>query len=170
MTRAHRAAVLVVALLLAAAIVLVVTGPSGPSGAEGTTSVDPPSTTTPATDASMRSLSAAIATRWEAMSTTTTTTHHHPRRTRPTAPRRVAASGDHFDALAQCESGGDPTTNTGNGFYGAFQFTLSTWHSIGRTGNPTDYSYGEQKAAAIDLQARSGWGQWPACSRRLGYR
>lgn len=176
MTQAHRAAFLVVALLLAAVLVLVVTGPSG---SEGASPADPPSTTTPRPD-TMRSLSETIAAVWAAATTTTTatpppptttTTHYHPPTTSPPPPVASApATGDRFDALAQCESGGDPTTNTGNGYYGAFQFALSTWHSIGRSGYPHHHTYGEQKAAAIDLQARSGWGQWSACSAKLGYR
>jgi hypothetical protein len=70
--------------------------------------------------------------------------------------------------LSDCESGSDPTTDSGNGYYGAYQFSLATWRSVGETGNPAEYSYAHQTAAAQRLQARSGWGQWPACSRRLG--
>ena len=77
-------------------------------------------------------------------------------------------AGDVWSALADCESGGDPTTNTGNGYYGAFQFSLPTWRSVGESGLPSAHSYAHQLAAARRLQARSGWGQWPACSRMLG--
>lgn len=97
-------------------------------------------------------------------------------RSRTTAPRRAtpapraAGGGDIFDALARCESGGDPRKNTGNGFYGAFQFMLSTWRSLGMSGNPIDHSYSTQKAAAERLVARSGWGQFPHCSRKIGAR
>ncbi len=72
-----------------------------------------------------------------------------------------------WPALAQCESG---MTNaaTGNGYWGYFQFSLSTWWSIGETGYPTDYDYAHQRAAAERLQARSGWSQWPFCARKLG--
>lgn len=93
-------------------------------------------------------------------------------RSRTTARPRpaVPAGGDIFDALARCESGADPHKNTGNGFYGAFQFTLGTWHSIGMSGNPVDYDYGTQKAAAQRLVTRSGWGQFPYCSRKIGAR
>lgn len=86
-----------------------------------------------------------------------------PRQSRP-----VIADGDVFWQLALCESGGDPGKNTGNGFYGAFQFVLSTWRSLGYDGNPVDYSYETQRQAAQALQQRSGWSQWPACSRKLG--
>lgn len=82
----------------------------------------------------------------------------------------VAPSGDVWSRLAFCESGGDPSKNTGNGYYGAFQFSLSTWRSVGGTGYPHEHSYGEQLHRAQILQARSGWGQWPACSRKLGLR
>lgn len=88
-----------------------------------------------------------------------------------TVPQYQVVTGDIFDRLANCESGGNPRAVGGRGrFYGAFQFMLSTWHSIGETGNPIDYTYEHQKAAAIRLQKRSGWGQWPVCSRRLGVR
>lgn len=71
-------------------------------------------------------------------------------------------------ALAQCESGGNPATNTGNGYYGLYQFSLGTWQSLGGTGLPSDASAAEQTALAQALQARSGWGQWPACAASLG--
>ena len=70
--------------------------------------------------------------------------------------------------LAQCESGGNPAINTGNGFYGAFQFTLPTWQAMGGTGYPHEHSYETQLAMAQQLQARSGWGQWPGCAAKLG--
>jgi resuscitation-promoting factor RpfB len=80
-------------------------------------------------------------------------------------------TGDVFDALAQCESGGDPRKNTGNGYYGAFQFKLSTWRGLGMSGNPIDHSYAVQKAAAQRLVARAGFrSQFPGCSRKLGLR
>jgi hypothetical protein len=58
----------------------------------------------------------------------------------------------------------------GGRYFGAFQFSLSAWRSAGMSGNPVDHDYGTQVAAAQRLQARSGWGQWPHCSRRLGLR
>ncbi|HEX2851077.1 MAG TPA: transglycosylase family protein [Acidimicrobiales bacterium] len=81
------------------------------------------------------------------------------------------ASDDIWVALARCESGGDPAAVGGGGAYhGAFQFTLTTWHSLGYAGDPLDYPFAVQLEAAKRLQARSGWAQWPACSRRLGLR
>lgn len=73
-------------------------------------------------------------------------------------------------ALAQCESGGNPATNTGNGFYGLYQFSLPTWQAMGGSGLPSDASAAEQTARAQALQAQSGWGQWPGCSSSLGLR
>jgi len=74
-----------------------------------------------------------------------------------------------FDSLAQCESRGNPLAVSANGrHFGAFQFALGTWNGLGFSGSPTDYSYEDQREAARKLQARSGWGQWPHCSRKLG--
>ncbi len=77
-------------------------------------------------------------------------------------------TGDVWAALAQCESGGNPATNTGNGYYGMYQFSLSTWQSVGGTGLPSDASAAEQTKRAQILQARAGWGQWPHCAAKLG--
>lgn len=79
-----------------------------------------------------------------------------------------AAGGGVWAALAQCESGGNPSTNTGNGFYGMYQFTLGTWQALGGSGLPSDASAAEQTARAQALQAQSGWGQWPGCAAQLG--
>lgn len=79
-----------------------------------------------------------------------------------------SAPGGVWGALAQCESGGNPATNTGNGYYGLYQFSLSTWQAMGGSGLPSEASAAEQTQRAQALQARSGWGQWPACARKLG--
>jgi len=84
-----------------------------------------------------------------------------------TQPAGGAASGGVWAGLRQCESGGNYADNTGNGYYGAYQFSLSTWHGLGFPGLPSDAPPAVQDQAAQQLQARSGWGQWPACSRRL---
>ena len=77
---------------------------------------------------------------------------------------------DVWAQLAQCESGGNPATNTGNGFYGMYQFTLETWQSLGGTGYPYEADAATQTAMAKKLQAQSGWGQWPGCADKLGLR
>ena len=82
----------------------------------------------------------------------------------------AAVSGDDasiWAAIAQCESGGNPTTNTGNGYYGMYQFSLPTWQSVGGTGLPSDASAEEQTMRARMLQQRAGWGQW-GCAYKLG--
>jgi hypothetical protein len=70
-----------------------------------------------------------------------------------------------LEAIAACESGGNPATNTGNGFYGKYQFTLSTWASVGGSGNPAAASEAEQNKRAALLYAREGAAPWPVCGR-----
>ncbi|GMA30470.1 resuscitation-promoting factor [Litorihabitans aurantiacus] len=86
-------------------------------------------------------------------------------------PAPAAPSGDVWGKLAQCESGGNPSIISSNGkYHGLYQFTVSTWQSVGGSGLPSDASPAEQTERAQALQARSGWGQWPACARKLGLR
>jgi hypothetical protein len=80
------------------------------------------------------------------------------------------ASGSVWDRLAQCESGGNWHINTGNGYYGGLQFSLSTWRAYGGSGYPHQNSRSQQIAIGQKLQAAAGWGQWPACSAKLGLR
>ena len=80
-------------------------------------------------------------------------------------------SGEHpwpWDELANCESGGDWHINTGNGYYGGLQFSLSTWQSVGGAGYPHEATPAEQLHRGRILRARSGWGQWPHCAVELG--
>jgi hypothetical protein len=79
-----------------------------------------------------------------------------------------AATANDFARLRQCESGGNYRINTGNGYYGAYQFDLRTWRGLGYSGRPHEASPGTQDAAARELQAQRGWQPWPACSRKLG--
>ncbi len=72
-------------------------------------------------------------------------------------------------ALRECESGNNYAANTGNGYYGAYQFAESTWLSLGYGGYPYQAPPATQDQAAEQLLARAGWGQWPACSALLGY-
>lgn len=80
----------------------------------------------------------------------------------------VVATSGVWAQLAQCESGGDPTTNTGNGYYGLYQFSQQTWVAMGGSGLPSEASAAEQTMRAQKLQAQSGWGQWPGCAAKLG--
>jgi hypothetical protein len=68
-----------------------------------------------------------------------------------------------LQAIANCESGGNPRTDTGNGFYGKYQFTLATWQAVGGSGNPARASEAEQDRRAATLMATAGPGQWPVC-------
>jgi resuscitation-promoting factor RpfB len=79
-------------------------------------------------------------------------------------------SGSVWDKLAQCESGGNWSINTGNGYYGGLQFSLSTWRAYGGNGYPHQASREEQIRIAKKLQADAGWGAWPGCSSKLGLR
>ena len=83
-------------------------------------------------------------------------------------PAANAADGATWDALAQCESGGSWSTNTGNGFSGGLQFTPSTWAAHGGTGSAENASRAEQIAVAEKVLDNQGWGAWPACSSKLG--
>ncbi len=80
----------------------------------------------------------------------------------------TAAPASDWDALAQCESGGNWGINTGNGFSGGLQFQPSTWAAFGGQGAPQDASREQQIAVAENVLAGQGWGAWPACSAKLG--
>ena len=84
------------------------------------------------------------------------------------APR--VSSGGVWDRLAKCESGGNWSINTGNGYYGGLQFTKSTWRAYGGTGSPHNASRARQIAVAKKVQRGQGWGAWPGCTSKLGIR
>ena len=74
-----------------------------------------------------------------------------------------------WDRLAQCESGGNWATNTGNGYYGGLQFSLGTWQAYGGSGLPSNASRTTQIAIATKVRdASGGYGAWPACAASLG--
>jgi hypothetical protein len=75
-----------------------------------------------------------------------------------------------WDRLARCEAGGNWAANTGNGYFGGLQFSLSSWRGVGGSGYPHEASRETQIEMGKRLQRSSGWGAWPACSRKLGYR
>jgi hypothetical protein len=70
--------------------------------------------------------------------------------------------------LRECESSDNYAANNGNGYYGAYQFSESTWTGMGLPGRPDLESHQMQDQAAMSLQAHGGWGEWPACSAALG--
>ncbi|HEX6234469.1 MAG TPA: ubiquitin-like domain-containing protein [Jiangellaceae bacterium] len=74
-----------------------------------------------------------------------------------------------WDRLAQCESGGNWSINTGNGYYGGLQFSLQTWRAYGGSGYPHENSREEQIRIATKVRdARGHYGDWPACAAKLG--
>jgi resuscitation-promoting factor RpfB len=87
----------------------------------------------------------------------------------PAPEENFADGGTVWDALAQCESGGNWAINTGNGYYGGLQFNLGTWQAYGGTGLPSENSREAQIAVATRLRdATGGYGSWPGCASSLG--
>jgi hypothetical protein len=68
-----------------------------------------------------------------------------------------------LEAIAACESGGDPTAVNAAGYYGKYQFDLGTWASVGGSGNPADAPEAEQDYRASLLYSRAGSSPWPVC-------
>ena len=121
--------------------------------------------TIPAADEQLPDRMAAVAAPVAATATkyvprTTTTTH--------VVAGSTAPSDGVWAAIAKCESGGNWSINTGNGYYGGLQFSLSSWRAVGGSGLPSDASAAEQISRAQLLQAREGWNAWPVCSVKAG--
>ncbi|HXQ56045.1 MAG TPA: transglycosylase family protein [Actinomycetes bacterium] len=92
---------------------------------------------------------------------------------RSTVTRSASTSsvgGGVWDRLAQCESGGNWGTNTGNGYAGGLQFSQGTWAANGGSGSAHNASRAEQIRVAERVRGSQGWGAWPACSSKLGLR
>ena len=90
---------------------------------------------------------------------------HRARRAAATRRRRL-------DRLAAARRRSPPASpaatrrpNTGNGFYGKYQFTQETWQSVGGTGNPAAASEAEQDRRAAQLYAQAGSSPWPVCGQ-----
>jgi nucleoid-associated protein YgaU len=83
-----------------------------------------------------------------------------------TAAPANAASLSTWDRVAACESSGNWHINTGNGYYGGLQFSLSTWRAYGGSGMPQNASRLTQIRIAEKVLAGQGWGAWPVCSIR----
>ncbi len=87
---------------------------------------------------------------------------------RSTAPAAAsgAATPPHLEAIAACESGGNPSAVDASGTYrGKYQFDMSTWSSVGGTGDPAAASEAEQDARAAQLYAQQGSTPWPVCGQ-----
>jgi resuscitation-promoting factor RpfB len=78
-----------------------------------------------------------------------------------------SGGGLNWAALAECESGGNPRAVNPAGYYGLYQFSLSTWRAQGGSGNPIDASSSEQTRRAQILYGKSGASPWPNCGSRL---
>ena len=69
-----------------------------------------------------------------------------------------------LEAIAACESGGDPTIVSADGSYrGKYQFSFETWASVGGSGDPAAAPEAEQDYRAALLYASSGSSPWPVC-------
>lgn len=84
------------------------------------------------------------------------------------SPATASADSVNWDAIAACESGGDWSTNTGNGHYGGLQFKQSTWSAHGGTGSPATASREEQIRVAENVLRTQGLKAWPKCGARGG--
>lgn len=89
--------------------------------------------------------------------------------TQAAAPN-YSSGGTVWDQIAKCESGGNWSINTGNGYYGGLQFSLGSWRAVGGSGLPSEASREEQIVRGEMLKARQGWGAWPSCTSKLGLR
>ncbi len=78
------------------------------------------------------------------------------------------ADSVNWDAVAACESGGNWSINTGNGYYGGLQFNMGTWRAHGGSGSPHQASRAEQIRVAENVLHSQGIGAWPVCGKR-GY-
>ncbi|RFZ44932.1 Resuscitation-promoting factor RpfE precursor [Mycobacterium marinum] len=81
----------------------------------------------------------------------------------PPAPKVYTVN---WDAIAQCESGGNWGISTGNGYSGGLQFTASTWRANGGSGSAAGASREEQIRVAENVLRSQGIGAWPVCGRR----
>lgn len=86
------------------------------------------------------------------------------------APAQAATAAE-WDAVAACESGGNWSTDTGNGYYGGLQFSDATWDSYGGeayAATADNATRAEQIDIAEKVLAGQGWGAWPTCSEQAG--
>lgn len=78
------------------------------------------------------------------------------------------AFGQALALLRQCEAGGNYGINTGNGYYGAYQFNISTWNGYGGFTVPSDAPPAVQDQKATETYQARGWQPWPGCTSKLG--
>jgi LysM repeat protein len=88
---------------------------------------------------------------------------------RAASPPPASSGSGVWGCIAQHESGGNPATNTGNGYYGMYQDTIGSWQAAGGPpGLPSDYSAAVQTQVNQRIQAQQGWGAWPVTSGMCG--
>lgn len=80
----------------------------------------------------------------------------------------IGSIGEALAKLRQCEAGGVYTRNSGNGYYGAYQYDISTWANYGGYRLASDAPPAVQDQKAVETYNRRGWTPWPSCSRKLG--
>ena len=80
----------------------------------------------------------------------------------------TAESTVNWDAIAQCESGGNWAIDSGNGYYGGLQLSPATWTANGGTGMPNRASREEQIRVAENVLRTQGIGAWPDCGKAAG--
>ena len=88
----------------------------------------------------------------------------------PMALSTGSANADsvNWDAIAQCETGGNWSSNSGNGAYGGLQFKEATWSANGGVGNPAAASRADQIRVAENVLRTQGLGAWPKCGAQGG--
>jgi resuscitation-promoting factor RpfB len=86
------------------------------------------------------------------------------REKRDAAAAPAVTVSPHLEAIALCESGGDPAAVSADGMYhGKYQFSVATWNAMGGTGLPSQAPESEQDMRAGMLYEQSGPSQWPVC-------
>lgn len=83
-------------------------------------------------------------------------------------PVVIVPSDDAWGQLRQCEAGGNYARNSGNGYYGAYQFDIGTWGGYGGYARADLAPPAIQDEKARQTQSARGWYPWPACARKLG--
>lgn len=86
----------------------------------------------------------------------------------PVVLAAAPANAVNWDAVAQCESGGNWGANTGNGYYGGLQFTAGTWKANGGSGSPAHASREDQIRVAENVARTQGMHAWPHCGTHGG--
>ncbi len=141
---------------------------AAPTTTAPTTTAPPataPATTSPAATAAPATSSSSQSTNTPA---TTVPGTSQPASTTGSGSAGATPNAAHWLALRTCESSDNYQENTGNGYFGAYQFSQATWSGLGYPGRPDQEPPSMQDQAAATLQAESGWGAWPSCSAALG--